>query len=175
MNIYILFCLLSFSSALFAQEHYIKLTNPNFKLVKDVLSIQNLNFNALPENKTTYLTYWGRNPTAEFKYDNRILVISGKTGTSQRVKLSYQNQVKTITLNLQFEPTTYNDDYISEHKDQVIVEIPEVYELTNIILALSDEFHHTNFRMHNSGSYYKDVVNKFEPFKNHENWASSVA
>ena len=168
LNKFILAFLLSISLSLSAQEHNVHLTNPNFKLVRDVLFSQTLNFSAMPENKVIYLTYWGRNPTAQIEYGHEQLLLSKAGGSIQRVLFHYQKSVKSITFNMQFEPASYDAAYITQHKQQVSVEIPEVYELVNILLALSDKFHQTNFRMHANGSYYQSVLQWFSSFKDHE-------
>ena len=58
-------------------------------------------------------------------------------------------------------------DYIKANKGKLRVEIPEVHELAKIMVAISNvgmiDSNMTEMRT----SYHKDVLNHFEPFKNH--------
>jgi len=60
----------------------------------------------------------------------------------------------------------YTLGYIKKNKSKVIIEIPEVYELTNIIIAITDYGLSTN-RVYKQGEYYERVLRHFLPFKNH--------
>lgn len=151
-----------------AKDHDVYLSEPSYTLVRDAWFSQNLDFHSMPENKEIYLTYWHKNPTAELDYDDQKLVVSGETGNKQHINFHYQNKVKTITFYLQHEPVRFNKAYIKKHNQLVSVEIPEVYELANILLALSDKFHHSNFRMHTKGDYYEHAMKWFAPFKDHK-------
>ncbi|MCI2282469.1 DUF4932 domain-containing protein [Colwellia sp. MSW7] len=129
---------------------------------------QNLDFNTLPENKVVNLTYWGNNPKAEIKYKGKNLFVSGKNIAFEQVYLQFNKKVKTISFNIQTNPASYNNQYVQEHTGKVSVETPEVYELSNIILTLSDKFHQSNYKMRAIGDYYADVLTWFSPFKDHE-------
>lgn len=54
-------------------------------------------------------------------------------------------------------------------KSQNVIEIsiPESYELSNIILALTDYGINDNWEVQKHSRYYKDVITFFEPVKNH--------
>jgi hypothetical protein len=61
----------------------------------------------------------------------------------------------------------YTPDYVHKNKDKVLVEIPEMFELANVAIAISDEgLRHPN-RVRKRGAYYKRVLEYFKPFKDH--------
>jgi len=166
---YILFVLsLCFYGEVQADDHYVSLKSPNFELVEEVFFSQRLSFDTLPKNKIVNLTYWGNPPKAEIRYSGKSLFITAHSNEVERVHLKFGQKIKIITFNIQAEPAHYNKDYIKEHLGKVSVETPEVYELNNILLALSDKYHQTNYRMYSKGAYYSDVIKWFAPFKGHE-------
>ena len=61
----------------------------------------------------------------------------------------------------------YTDDYIEKNKGKVLVEIPEVFELANIAIAISDYGLNDPWRVHKQGAYYKRLLEHFKPFKDH--------
>lgn len=65
------------------------------------------------------------------------------------------------------EMVCYPDDYIAQNKGKVIIEIPEVYELANIALAITSNGQKHPFWVYKDGAYYKRVLKHFLPFKNH--------
>jgi len=64
-----------------------------------------------------------------------------------------------------------NSNYISEHikknRGKVLVEIPEIFELANIAIAISDEGLNHPHRVNKQSDYYKRVLEHFMTFKNH--------
>ncbi|HEX2629510.1 MAG TPA: hypothetical protein VHM26_10865, partial [Chitinophagaceae bacterium] len=50
---------------------------------------------------------------------------------------------------------------------KIEVSIPEVYELSNIILALTDYGKADEWEVQKRTNYYNDVINYFEPVKAH--------
>lgn len=166
---YILLVLLLFSFRITqAGEYYIILERPNFELVQDDFFSQDLDFNLLPESKVMSLTYWGSNPKFEIKYGGENLFVSEKGNSFERVHLQFGEKIKTISFNIQTNPAIYTEEYMQSHRGKVSVETPEVYELSNIILALADEFHQENYKMYAKGKYYSDVLAWFSTFKDHE-------
>lgn len=150
-----------------AQEYSITLKSSSFELIQENYFSKQIDFNSLPNNKTIDLTYWGSSPKAEIKYDGKSLLITSNGDAIEQVHLQFQQQVKTISFNIQTNPANYDQQYIEQHQGKVTVEIPEVYELNNIILALFDRFHGTNHKMHTKGQYYADIIRWFTPFKDH--------
>lgn len=149
-------------------QHHVSLENANFVLVTDGYFSRELDFASLPNEQVIYLTYWGDSPTAEFIFSEQRLPIFYQGKTSEEVYLEFENTTKIISFNIQGKPAQYDARYIQQHNNKVTAQIPEVYELTNIILALSDKFHQTHYGMHTEGNYYLKVIEWFAPFKDHE-------
>lgn len=66
-------------------------------------------------------------------------------------------------LDRQIGYATYSSEYVEKNRGKVIVEIPEVYELANIIIAISDHGQ-SSFQVHREGDYYEKVMNHFGSF-----------
>lgn len=61
----------------------------------------------------------------------------------------------------------YSAEYIEENRGKALVEIPEMFELANIAIAISEEgLKHPN-RIRKRGAYYEKVLDYFKPFKDH--------
>ncbi len=157
-----------FSVKILAHDSYISLQTPTFELVIDEVYSQTLSFDSLPATENIALTHWANKPKATIYYGDIGLSISSHDGEIERVHINYKHQTKTITFHIQEDPAVYSKAYQHLHNGKVSVEIPEVFELNNIILALSDKFHHTQFKMYSEGSYYADVIDWFSPLKNHD-------
>lgn len=59
----------------------------------------------------------------------------------------------------------YSDDYIKDSKNNIRFEIPEVYELANIIWTLSPSGSRAT-DLNNNSDYYKKVIQHFSPYLN---------
>jgi hypothetical protein len=70
-------------------------------------------------------------------------------------------------LDRQIGYATYSSEYVEENRGKVIVEIPEVYELANVIIAISDHGQHS-FQVHREGDYYEKVMKHFGSFTSHQ-------
>ena len=62
---------------------------------------------------------------------------------------------------------TFSKKYISQHKGKTMVEIPEVSELVNIIMALHKDAEKEDNMFDTKSAYYQKVKNHFAPYKNH--------
>ncbi len=62
--------------------------------------------------------------------------------------------------------TFYSNDYIKEHTGKVTFEIPEVYELANIIWTLSSKGQAAD-NLNKYSRYYQEVYTYFKPFLTH--------
>ena len=61
----------------------------------------------------------------------------------------------------------YSDEYVKKNRGKALVEIPDVFELANIAIAISDEgLKHPN-RVRKRGAYYERVLEHFKPFRGH--------
>ena len=158
----------SLSSAVFARDKVISLTEPEFELVTDGVFEQDLDFNNLPGHKVFDMTYWGSSPRAEIRYNGASLFKTSGQQAQQQVQVRLGQEAKTLTFNLQVQPARYEQDYIEAHKNKVSVQVPEVYELNHILLLLSDVYHHSEHRMHRNGQYYEEVIRWFSPYRQHK-------
>lgn len=61
----------------------------------------------------------------------------------------------------------YTAEYIKENKGKALVEIPEMFELANIAIAISEEGLKNPYRVRKRGVYYNKVLEHFKPFKDH--------
>ncbi len=64
-------------------------------------------------------------------------------------------------------PARYDTDYIRTNKDRVQIEIPEVYELANIAIALTDYGLDNPNAVRKGGEYYERVKNQFFSHTSH--------
>ena len=61
----------------------------------------------------------------------------------------------------------FTDEYIKNNKGKYRVEIPEVHELVNIMIAISEVGQADSNMINNRSSYHKDVLEHFLPFATH--------
>jgi bisphosphoglycerate-dependent phosphoglycerate mutase len=61
----------------------------------------------------------------------------------------------------------FSDEYIKEHKNKFSVEVPEIHELVNIMIAISKVGQSDLNMINHKTPYYKRVMKHFLPFKNH--------
>jgi hypothetical protein len=64
-------------------------------------------------------------------------------------------------------PAHYDTDYMKTHKDTVQIEIPEVYELANIAIAITDYGLENPNAVRKKGEYYERVKNHFLSHRSH--------
>jgi hypothetical protein len=69
-------------------------------------------------------------------------------------------------LDRQIGYATYSSKNVKANRGKVIVEIPEVYELANIIIAVSD-YGQSTYQVHREGGYYERVMKHFGPHSGH--------
>jgi hypothetical protein len=62
---------------------------------------------------------------------------------------------------------TYSAEYMENNRGKVLVEIPEVFELANIAIAVTDFGLEDPRRVQKKGDYYRRVLEHFKPFKDH--------
>jgi hypothetical protein len=63
-------------------------------------------------------------------------------------------------------PASYSHEYITRHTNQVRFEVPETFELANILWALSPSGRRAG-NLHTKGEYYRRVNDHFKPYLNH--------
>ncbi|MBC8154196.1 MAG: DUF4932 domain-containing protein [Bacteroidetes bacterium] len=64
------------------------------------------------------------------------------------------------------EPALYNTAYIKAHKGKTFVEIPDVYELINVVFALTKAARKNNDLVKKGTPYHKELVAYFSPYQN---------
>jgi len=86
----------------------------------------------------------------------------------QLIKIPLASERDTSVIILRFQSSinsNFTNDYVTKNQGTVKVEIPEVYELANIILYLSNCSASTNNRPNTD--YSKEVLEYFNPVRNH--------
>jgi hypothetical protein len=79
-----------------------------------------------------------------------------------------QSRSRTTIFKLHFNKVraNFSSSYISANQGKVLFEIPEVYELANIIWTLSPSGQRAT-NLYKEGRYYKKVLSYFKPFLEH--------
>lgn len=62
------------------------------------------------------------------------------------------------------EPVYFSPQYQQQFRATTNIEVPEVSELVNIIIAMTDKGTHDSDLVEHSSDYYRDVVKQFGPF-----------
>ena len=86
----------------------------------------------------------------------------------QFIRIPLTSERDTSEMILRFQPTEnshFTNNYVSKNRGTISIDIPELYELANIILFLSDCSGKTNNRP--NSEYTNRVRQYFEPVKNH--------
>lgn len=63
------------------------------------------------------------------------------------------------------EPAVFTKEYIRTHTGKNFVEIPEVYELVNVLYALTESAEKDNDIVEKGSEYYNKVIARFSPYK----------
>lgn len=64
------------------------------------------------------------------------------------------------------EPAVFSQSYVSTHRGRTFVEIPDVYELVNIVFALTEAAQKNNDLARKNTAYYDEVRTFFTRYKN---------
>lgn len=72
-----------------------------------------------------------------------------------------------IDVNPYVEDSIYSKKYIRENKGKVLVQTPEVFELTNIILVMTDFGLKDPTYFNKRGVYYNQIIKHFTKYRNH--------
>jgi hypothetical protein len=62
----------------------------------------------------------------------------------------------------------FSDEYISQHRGNYFIQIPEVYELANIIMAIKYQNSNYDFFIQKNTQYFEKVINSFNSYKSSE-------
>lgn len=110
-------------------------------------------------------TYWGGWKDSKFYSDSDTISIKNN-GVEQEF-IHWISSKDTIVLDIykQFIPASYSEIYKRSNKGKVNVVIPQVYELVNVLVALTDDVQ-PNW-VNRETDYYKRVQEYFTPNKHH--------
>ena len=75
---------------------------------------------------------------------------------------------KSDTIRLQFNPVeivSFDSDFKQKHNNQVNIDIPEVYELMNILIAISPTGMASENLVYTDSDYYKKVLSHFSKYQ----------
>ena len=102
------------------------------------------------------------------KSDSISMVL--KPGKNTAFRIIRETKGDTVICNFSTKkftkPAAFSDSYKAENQGRSIVQIPEVYELINIVFALT-EYGKTG-AINKDTDYYKSVIKYFSPYKKHE-------
>lgn len=73
----------------------------------------------------------------------------------------------TVDVSLSRDSADFSAEYIEKNRGRVLVEIPEIFELANIAIAISGPGLNEQNRVNKRGAYYQRVLEHFLPFKDH--------
>lgn len=113
---------------------------------------------AAPNN---YVTIFFGNDSLRLNYHNKIPY-------AQITYLNFASPKGKTTLRFHFNDLLcyFSKDYMKKNAGNVQFNIPEVYELANIIWTLSPSGQRAT-DLNKTGEYYKEVVSYFKPYLNH--------
>jgi len=97
--------------------------------------------------------------------DSLSLVLRPKQNTVFRIVRASKGDtiICAFTMQKLVKPASFSDQYKAANQGKTIMEIPEVYELVNIVFALT-RYGQTNAIEKNT-DYYKTVMDHFTPYK----------
>lgn len=115
--------------------------------------------------------------TAEFtKEINKVTYLAGIDSISFNLIVNEQkdfyivkNKVDTAYQRIiGIKPNvTFSDDYVKKHKGKTIVDIPEVSELVNVLMALHQDAEKEGNMFDTKTEYFQKIKKKFSPYLNH--------
>jgi hypothetical protein len=107
-----------------------------------------------------YVTIYFGNDSLIFKYQNLPY--------AQSHWIHFESHKGRTVYHLHFNPVIaeFSAEYIAKHNNSVQVEIPEAYELANIIWLLSPSGQRAG-NLNKQGEYYQRVMKYFHPYLNH--------
>jgi hypothetical protein len=98
------------------------------------------------------------------KTDSISIVLKPKINSVFQIVRESKGDTVTCSFSIQrlVKPASFSDRYKAENEGKTIIEVPEVYELINIIFALT-EYGKTD-AIHKNTDYYKTVMDRFTPY-----------
>ncbi|EJF10153.1 DUF4932 domain-containing protein [Pontibacter sp. BAB1700] len=110
-------------------------------------------------------TYWGGWKDSKFYSDSDTIFITDNGVEQEFIYWISEGDTTVLDIYKQFNPGTYDEDYKAGNKGKVNVVIPQVYELANVMVALTDNAQRN--WVNKDTEYYKRVLVYFAPYRNH--------
>ena len=132
----------------------------NESIGKYILKSDSVNFNngALAG---AYVTLYYNNDSIKVEYKNKL-----PYGQYTYFNFINNSKKKTIRLGFDAQPSIFTKKYMVENSGKVKYDIPEVYELANIIWTLSPSGNNAK-DLNKESKYYKELLTYFKPYLNH--------
>jgi hypothetical protein len=83
------------------------------------------------------------------------------------IRISSPAKVQWVVVNYQEMSAEFTPDYIRTNTGNVQFDVPEAYELANILYALTQDSRINSVRTYKESGYYKDVMAYFKPYADH--------
>lgn len=172
MNIYrcYCFCLLLLPSWVLAQEKPLPAIRTKTDLIRMQLGTEWGNFNGINAIPTVFSYDFGTESpqtrlTLASEYDTLVVELQqGKTSNFQIIRLAKGD---TVTCHFSSHPfvkaAVFTNAYKTKNQGKVLTEIPEVYELVNIVFALT-AYGRTD-AIYKKTPYYQQVMKAFGPYR----------
>ncbi|MCC9135260.1 DUF4932 domain-containing protein [Pontibacter silvestris] len=110
-------------------------------------------------------TYWGGWKNSKFYSESDTIHITDNGIEQEFIYWTSEGDTVVLDIYKQFNPGSYDDEYKATNGGKVNIEIPQVYELVNILVSLTGNAQ-PNW-VNKDTKYYKRVLEYFEPYKNH--------
>lgn len=128
----------------------------------------NINLSLRPDVYDVYVE--GKSQKVTFISDRDSITFDVVPGKSYPFVflLNGKDSAFTEIKGIQFVPRAqFSKTYQQAHRGKTFVEIPQVYELLNIVFALTDQGRKTDGLIARSTDYYREVMAWFEPYSDH--------
>ncbi|MFD1141779.1 DUF4932 domain-containing protein [Larkinella insperata] len=130
------------------------------------------NFNGINELPNTFQHSFGIEPeTVPLQLVSEQDSVSLTLRQGQQTVIRVIRQAKGDTITASFtahklvKAAVFSDAYKKENQNKTIIQIPEVYELVNVVFALTD--YGKTEAIYKGTDYYRAVMDHFSPHRNH--------
>jgi hypothetical protein len=158
-----------------------KIKSPNFKILfPEANSTIDASFNDLDSINNYNIPYFYKEQylSAIIKQENDSIYFQPKMEKDIPVEVVYNDKTKVVNLVFVESPSAkYSKEYMFENNDKIHVEIPELYELLHITIAITrfnndpnydiNPKNEINFMVNKKTEYHDKVINTFSKYKSH--------
>jgi hypothetical protein len=108
----------------------------------------------------------GKSTQVSFITDIDSITFTIKPGDRYRFFILFQGDSAYTEIQGQkfIPPATYTKRYRKKYNKQIVAEVPEVYELVNIIMAITPYHRQNEWTDEKNTNYYKEVIKHFEKY-----------